>query len=87
MRKNTFVSLCSLTEIKIAGVILLLILLAGLQGLFTTWYDSAFSSPMYADTWVRSGRLISALNDILREALILGIPSRIVAMSFCEPRS
>ncbi len=74
MRKNTFVSLCSLTEIKIAGVILLLILLAGLQGLFTTWYDSAFSSPMYADTWVRSGRLISALNDILREALILGIP-------------
>ena len=74
MRKNTFVSLCSLTEIKIAGVILLLILLAGLQGLFTTWYDSAFSSPMYSDTWVRSGRLISALNDILREALILGIP-------------
>ena len=53
MRRNTFVSLCSLTEIKIAGVILLLILLAGLQALFTAWYDSAYSSPMYADTWVR----------------------------------
>ena len=61
-------------EIKIAGAILLLILLAGLQALFTAWYDSAYSSPMYSDTWVGSGRLIQALTGMVREALILGIP-------------
>lgn len=67
-------------ERKLAGVILLLIVLAGLQEWGMAWCEKAFYSPAYDGAWVQSISSMGVflvLDSMIHEGWVLGIPMMI----------